>query len=95
MEQFEILQEEFYTKWMQIWMLSTALPKEKQGLVVFLSVPQNICECIRHLSIDDISRADGLKSTTDKWDEIYLQDWNTSAYMAFKYFYSYRSYWCK
>ena len=59
MKQFPILQgEEFYTEWMQdlkIWMLLTDLPKEKQGSMVFLSLPQNIHECVTHLSIADIS----------------------------------------
>ena len=77
MKQPPILQgEEFYTDWMkelQIWMLLTDLPKEKQGLAVFLSLPENILECIRHLSIGDISRGEGLKLILDKLDEIYLQ----------------------
>ena len=50
--------EEFYTEWrhdLQIWMLFTDLPKEKQGPVVFLSLPQKICKCVRHLLIVDIS----------------------------------------
>ena len=40
-------------------------PKEKQGLSVFSSLPQNIQECIKHLSIGDIGRAEGLKLITD------------------------------
>ena len=34
--------EEFYMEWMQdlqIWTFLTDLPKEKQGLMVFLSLP--------------------------------------------------------
>ena len=66
------------------------LPKEKQGPAVFLLSPQNICQCVRHLSIVDISWAEGLKLITDKLDEIYSQDLNTSTYIAFKDFYSYK-----
>ena len=57
---------------------------------MFLSLPQNICEYVRHLSIVDISRAEGLKLISDKLDEIYLQDPNTSPYMVFKDFYGYK-----
>ena len=71
---------------LQIQMLLTDLPKEKQGPPVFLSLSQNICECITHLSIVDISRAEGLKFITEKFDEIYLQDPNTSAYMVSRIF---------
>ena len=81
-----------------VWMLYTDLPKEKQDLSVFMSLPQNIHECVRHLSV---SRAEGLKLITDKLDELYLQDLNTSAYVAFKEFYSYKrnigvdmTFWC-
>ena len=69
-------------------MLLTDLPKEKLGLVVFLVLPHNIHECVRHLLISDIGRAEGFKLITEKLDEIYLQDPNTSIYMAFKEFYS-------
>ena len=84
--------EEFYTEWMQdlqIWTLLTDLPKEKQGPAVFLSFPQNIYNCFRHLPRAHNGRAEGLKLITDKLDEIYLQDPNTSVYMVFKEFYSY------
>ena len=40
----------------------------------------------RHLLIVDIGK-EGLKLITNKFDEIYLQDLNTSAYMALKEFY--------
>ena len=75
---------------LQIQMLLTNLPKENQGPVVFLSLPQNICECVRHLSKVDISRAKRLNSMTEKLDEIYLQDTNISAYMSCKEFYFYK-----
>lgn len=41
--------EEAYAEWKQdigIWSIFTDLPKEKQGLAVFLSLPQNIRECV-------------------------------------------------
>ena len=60
MKQPSILQgEEFYTKWMhnlEICMLLTDLLKQKQGPTVFLLLPQNIQECVRHLSIADIGK---------------------------------------
>ena len=78
MKQPPILQdEEFYTRWMQnlqIWMHLTDLPKEKQGLAVFLSLSQNLYECVRHLSMADINQAKGLELIMDKLGEIYLQD---------------------
>ena len=51
------------------------LNQEKLGLVVFLSLPittEHMCLCVRHMSIADIGRAEGLKLITDKVDEIYL-----------------------
>ena len=63
----------------------------KTGLAVFLSLPQNIYEYVRHLSIADIGWGEGLELITDKLDEIYLWDLNTSIYMAFKKFYFYKS----
>ena len=65
------------------------MPKERQGPAVFWSLLQNIYENVRYLSIADISQIEGLKLITDKLDEIYLQNPNTSAYTAFKEFYSY------
>ena len=64
-------------------MLFRDLPKEKQGLAVFLSLTQKICECLRHFSIADIGPAEELKIIMDKLDEI-LQNSNTNAYMAFR-----------
>ena len=40
--------------------------------------------------IAGIGRAEGLKLIIDKLNEIYLWDLNTSVYMAFKEFYSYK-----
>ena len=57
--------EELYLEWKQdieIWSLFTDLQKEKQGLTVFLSLPQNLCECVQHLAITDINQTDGYKS---------------------------------
>ena len=94
MIQTQILhEEEFYIECiqdLQVWRLYTDLAKEKQGPVVFLSLPQNIRKCFRHLLIMDIGRAEGLKLIPDKLDEIYLWDLNTSTYMAFKDFYLYK-----
>ena len=44
--------------------------KRKQGPVVFLSLPQNICERVRHLSIAAIDQSERLKLITDKLDEL-------------------------
>ena len=63
---------------------------EKQGMAVFLLLPQNICECVRCLLIADITWAEGWKLIINKLDEIYLGDLNTSAYMAFKDFHCYK-----
>ena len=57
------------------------LPKEKQGLAVFLSLPQDIHKWVWHLVIMDIDWV--------KLDKIYLHDKHTMAYTAFKVFYSY------
>ena len=63
MKQPSILQgEEFYTKQMQdlqIWTFLIGLPKNKW-------VGRYFCY------YKDISRAEGLKLITNKWDEIYL-----------------------
>ena len=75
---------------LQIWTLFIDLLKEKHGQVIFLSLPLNTCECVRHLSIVDNSQAEGLKTSMNKLDEIYLQDPNASAYMGFKEFCSYK-----
>ena len=64
--------------------------KRKLDPLVFFALSQNIRECVRDLSIADIDRAEGLKSVTDKLDEIYLRQPNTHAYIAFKDFYSYK-----
>ena len=95
------LKEEWLHSWKSPWfykmknsILNGNRPlkaEEKQSPAVFLSLTQNICECVRHLSIVDISWAEGLKIFEDKLDEIYLQDLNTSTYIAFKEFYSNKS----
>ena len=45
---------------------------------------------VRHLLIVPISQAERSKLIMDKLNEIYLQNPNLSAYMAFKEFYSYK-----
>ena len=88
-----ILQSEaWYAEWKQvieIWSLFMDLLKEKQGSIVFLSLPQKIHECVWHLAIMDISWTDALWVIVDKLDKIYLCDEHTMAYMAF-HFNSYR-----
>lgn len=88
-----MVNEEAYAEWKQdigIWSIFTDLPKEKQGPAVFLSLPQNIRECVRHLAMTDIGGANGLNIIIDTLDKIYLLDENTMAYMSFKEFYSYK-----
>ena len=60
MKQLPIFQgENFYTEWMQdlqVWAVLTDLPKEKQGPAIFLSILQNIHECVRHLLIEILDK---------------------------------------
>ena len=88
--QSPILQgDELYMEWkcdIEIWSLFTDLMEEKQGPEVFLSLPQNIRDCVQHLAITDIGRIDVLWVIMDKLNEIYLHDKHTMAYMAFEDF---------
>ena len=76
--------EELYAKWKQeleTWSIFMDLPKGKQGPAVFLTLPQNIGECVWHLATTDISYTDRLWVITNNLDEIHLRDRHT---MAFK-----------
>ena len=80
--------KELYAEWkkdIEMWFLFSDLLKEKQGSAVFLSLPQNIHECVWHLGITDIGWTDELWVIMDNLDKIYLCDKHT---MAFKDFYS-------
>ena len=70
----------------EIWSLFMDLQKEKQDPAVFLSLPQNLRECVRHLAITDIGRTDGSWVITDELDKIYLGGKHTMAYKAVKDF---------
>lgn len=67
--------EEAYAEWKQdigILSIFTDLPKEKQGPAVFLSLPQNIRECVWHLAMTDIGGANVLNIIIDTLDKIYF-----------------------
>ena len=57
--------EDRYMEWKQdiaMWQVVTDLAAEKQGPAVFLSLPQNIRECVRELTATDLKRTNGVET---------------------------------
>ena len=78
---------ESFRKDLQIWDTFSDLGKEKKGPAVYLSLPKNVREGVRDLTIDTLSSDNGLSKIIEKLDDIYLADANTRAYLAFQKFY--------
>ena len=78
---------EQFKKDLQIWGLLTDLEAKKRGPAVYLSLDKKAREAVRSLTVAQINADDGLAKITERLDEVYLQDQNTRAYMAFQNFY--------
>ena len=78
---------EQFKKDLQIWELFTDLDVKKKGPAVYLSLNKKAREAVRSLTVDQINSATGLKTITDRLDEVYLADKNTRAYTSFQSFY--------
>ena len=78
---------EQFKKDIAIWELLTELDAKKKGPAVYLSLQKKAREAVRNLTIAAISAEGGLKTITDRLDEVYLADKNTRAYEAFQTFY--------
>ena len=64
--------------------------ERKTGLRSILSLPYNICVCVEHLAITDISQTDGLWVVMDNLDKICTRNKQTIAYIALKDSFSYK-----
>ena len=85
--------EESYLEWkddIKVWELFTDLEKKKRGPAVYLSLHGSARDCVRDLTIEQIGGNEGVKSITDKLDEVFLKDKDTQTFMAFESFYNYR-----
>ena len=81
-----------YVMWkkdVEIWQLLTSLPKNKQGLELYISLKQKYKAFIA-LTIDELSSDDGVKLILRKLDELLLRDKDTLAYEAFEQFDQFR-----
>ena len=82
-----------YLSWksdISVWEIFTDYAAERRGPAVYLALTGKAREAAREIPANDLAGADGVKTITDKLDEIYLKDKNTQAYQNFQEFYQYR-----
>ena len=81
-----------YLMWkkdVEIWQILTSLPKEKQGLDLYMSLEQKYKQFV-NLTVQELSAATGVESIIAKLDELLLQDKDTLAYEAYERFDKFR-----
>ena len=61
---------EQFKKDLQIWELFTDLDVKKKGPAVYLPLNKKVREAVRSLTVDQINSASGLKTITDRLDEV-------------------------
>ena len=82
-----------YLAWkndISVWEMFTEYSEAKRGPAVYLSLVGKARDAIREIPAANLANAEGVKTITDRLDQIYLKDKNTQAYMNFKDFYEYR-----
>ena len=70
------------------WKVITSLEKEKQGLALLLSLPDQDKQAARNISEQNLSSANGVKLIIEELDELHLKDDSRLAYDAYKKLFS-------
>ena len=73
-----------------LWRLVTDLPKEKQGSVLYLSLPEKIRTQLESIAVDDLNKDDGLDTVITKLKELYSPSEELRAFHAYEEFETYR-----
>ena len=76
-------------EWFQelaIWQSMTDLEPKKQGLVVYLSLPDKIRKSCNDVSVQDLNKDDGLNVLINRIKSLYAKDMNALAFMAYDKF---------
>ena len=85
------LETQPYMLWkkdVQIWQALTSLPKNKQGLDVYMSLESRYKDFVG-LSIQQLSADDGVDLILNKLDELLMPNKDTLAYETFENFYNF------
>ena len=86
------LENQPYMLWkkdVQIWQALTSLPKNKQGLDVYMSLESRYKDFVG-LSIQQLSADDGVDLILNKLDDLLMPNKDTLAYETFESFYNFR-----
>ena len=75
---------------LQIWKCVTDLEKKQQGPVIYLSLPDNVRNSCRNISITDLNKDDGLDTLINNLERLYLKDKKALAYLAYEKFESFQ-----
>ena len=84
------LNYESWRKDVQIWARVTDVPKEKQALVVHLSLSGRARNVSSQIPVSDLESDDGLKVLLEKLDNLFLPDKGRRQFMAFNELYNMR-----
>ena len=88
-----VLLSDKYSKWkkeMQTWERAMCVKKAKHALIVFLSQEGKAREAVLVLDIAILNSEDGLEKMQEKFDILFLEVLNQSAFLAYETFKGYR-----
>ena len=88
LEQIEEIEE--WLREIEIWQCVTALEENKQGPVVYLSLPDKIRKTCNDISVANLNKDNGLKVLIAKIKSLYAKDLNALAFMAYDRFESFK-----
>ena len=71
---------------LEIWQCVTDIEEKKQGLVVYISLPDKIRKSCGDIKVSDLNKDDGLTVLITKIKSLYAKDINALAYMAYDQF---------
>ena len=77
---------ENWKKEIKIWQVFTDLPKKKQGRAIYLALSGKAREAVLELNIEKLNDDSGVDNVLKRLVELFLQDSNQSAYMAYHKF---------
>ena len=79
-----------WTHEVEMWQLITDLPKEKHGLVLYLSLNQKVRQACASLTKDELNKPDGLDKLIEKLRELYAVSEDQAMFNAYEKFETFR-----
>ena len=81
---------EDFKETLSIWAAYTSIPKEKQGMALFLTLSPTDKEAVLQIGKEKVIGAEGLQNVITRLDQLYLKDETLQKFKALEYFESFR-----